>query len=114
MTTNQAVDDLIKQDLFKLLGLEAISDTEKAALYQKVLTTIQNRVIAQLMDKFSDDDAEEFGKYAEANDQDGLSQFLKERNIDILDLMVKEALVYKAELVTLAQPFLHQKTADSA
>ena len=59
MTTNQAVDDLIKQDLFKLLGLEAISDTEKAALYQKVLTTIQNRVRAQLMDRFSDAEAQQ-------------------------------------------------------
>ena len=111
MATNQALDDLIKQDLFKLLGLEAISEEEKAALYQKVLATIQNRVIAQLMDRFTDQEAEEFGMFAEANDQPGLQAFLTERKIDILDLMVKEALVYKAELVTLAQPFLHQKPA---
>lgn len=114
MATNQALDDLIKQDLFKLLGLEAISDDEKAALYQKVLTTIQNRVIAQLMDRFTDAEAEEFGNLAETGDQTRLSQFLEDRQIDILDFMVKEALIYKAELVTLAQPFLHQKTADSA
>ena len=112
MTTNQAVDDLIKQDLFKLLGLEAISDTEKAALYQKVLTTIQNRVMAQLMDRFSDAEAQQFGDLAEAGDQAGLSQFFNDHNIDILDLMLKEALSYKAELVTLAQPFLHQQPSD--
>lgn len=113
MTTNQVLDDLIRQDLFKLLGLEAISDEEKAVLYQKVLTTIQNRVIAQLMDRLTDAEAEEFSKFAEAGDQAGLTGFLTERKIDILDLMVKEALVYKAELVTLAQPFLHQKSVDT-
>lgn len=112
MTTNQALDDLIKQDLFKLLGLEAISDEEKAALYQKVLATIQNRVMAQLMDRFTDAEAQQFGDLAEAGDPTGLSRFLHDRNIDILDLMLKEALSYKAELVTLAQPFLHQKTVQ--
>ena len=114
MATNQVLDDLIKHDLFKLLGLEAISDEEKAALYHKVLTTIQNRVLAQLMDRFSDSEAEEFGTLAEAGNQEGLSQFLKDRTIDILDMMVKEALVYKAELVTLAQPFLHQQPAGES
>lgn len=107
-TTNQALDDLIRQDLFKLLGLEAISEEEKAALYQKVLQTIQNRVIAQLIDQLSMSEAEQFGKLAEARDQAGLDTFLKDRHIDIVDLMVKEAILYKAELLALAKPFLHQ------
>lgn len=94
-------DDILNKDLLELLGLGNVSDEEKGEMYTKMGETIENRVIARVADQMTD---EELDKWSELADEDPATagENLREKGIDIPTLIAEESLIYKTELVSLA------------
>ena len=92
---------VLNADLLELLGAKDMSDEEKAKLYQTAIDTIENRVMARVMDLLTDEDMEEWEKLPEG-DQEATHAFLTTHEIDLPQLYAKEALAYKTEIASLA------------
>ncbi len=105
--------DLISEDIFKLVGLESMNEAEKQRLYGQFEETIRNRVIARLFDKLTDEQAEEFAKFAQSKDSAGMTNFLQSINIDLQLMMAQEAIIYKSELLLLCKPFKAMQPAQA-
>lgn len=98
------IDDFLDADILNLLGADNMPPEEKDKIYKKMVDTITNRVILKIDDLLkTDENRNKFKKLLDANDNDKISQFLTSCNIDVKQLIVQETLIYKTELVALAQ-----------
>lgn len=113
MEQNLAVDheqppvnyqDILDKDILELMGAENLPEEKKQQLYATMLDTIQNRVIARVADQLPEQDLAKWQQLAETGDDREIDQFLKDRGLDVAQLMLQEALIYKTELVELAKP----------
>lgn len=102
MTRNISYDEIINQDILELLGAKDLPAPKKEVLYQKMLQTIQNRVIARIDDELSEDERQQWLTLVDSADQQKMTDFLKNKGFDLPKLMLEEALIYKTELVDLA------------
>lgn len=103
-TADPSFDDILNKDILELMGAQDLPDEKKQELYQKMLDTIQNRVIADIADQLKDEEMDAFKQIVDTGDRQKMSDFLKEKDIDLAKLMLQEALVYKTEMANLAQP----------
>lgn len=94
---------LVETDIFDLIGApKSISKEEKETLILKMQATIENRVIARIMDKLSDAEIKEFDQKMQIGQKDGF-EYLKSRKIDFNKLVLEESIILKTELADLAQ-----------
>ncbi len=94
---------LVETDIFDLIGApKSISKEEKSALILKMYQTIENRVIAKIMDKLSDEEIKEFDEKMKLGQKDGF-EYLKNKDINFNKLVLEESIILKTELVDLAQ-----------
>ncbi len=91
-------DALINEDIFDLIGMKDASEDEKNEMRSKIMQTVENRVLAQLSDKLSDEEMEEV---VNLTDPEALTNYFEAKNIDIPQMFGREALLYKTELVSL-------------
>lgn len=91
---------VLDADLLELLGAENISDTEKQEVYEKAVQTIENRVLARIVDELTDEDLEEWEKIPTDN-KEAQQKFFAERGIDLSKLYTLEAVIYKSEIASL-------------
>ncbi len=103
---DQSVSDgeILNKDILELMGASGLPKKKRQKLYAKMLDTIQNRVIARVADQLSEPDLKEWHELAETGDNQQIDRFLKGRGIDVAQLQLQEALMYKAEMVKLAKP----------
>ncbi|MEI6144435.1 MAG: hypothetical protein WCP91_02460 [Candidatus Berkelbacteria bacterium] len=94
--------DIIDEDILELIGGENMSPEQKDELYKTMMATIQTRVMARVDDLLSDEDARGVKGFLDADDKAGFEQFMTDKNIDIKLLYSQESLLYKLELVELA------------
>lgn len=97
----EAYEELLKTDIIDLIGGKDFTDEQKDELYNKMLDTISNRVIVKVSEKLPDNDFVELEKILESGDKEKINKFFEDKNIDIKQMFVEEALVYKVEMVTL-------------
>lgn len=97
-------EEIINKDILELLGTSDLSEDEKADFYQKMIDTIENRVIGRIADQLTEEEQQEWNKIGESKDKQKMDEFLKAKNIDINQLTLQETLSYKAEIAVLAQP----------
>ncbi len=93
------VDDLLREDIFKLLHLEGLGEEQKAALIEKMDNTIQARLVTRIASILSEQEAERFSQLAESNDQEGMKTLLTTNGIDATQLATEEAIRFRVELV---------------
>lgn len=94
---------IIENDILKLLDLDGVSDEKKDELYQKMLSTIQNRVVARLLDELDEKSREKFKKLLDGEKEEEIKKMLANKGININELMAQEALIYKTEVVGLVE-----------
>ena len=94
---------IIEEDILKLLGLDNASVEKKDELYKKMLSTIQNRVVVRLLDELDKDSREKFKKLLDKEKEEEIEKMLKNKGININELMAQEALIYKTEIVGLVK-----------
>lgn len=95
-------EDVLNKDILSLMQADNLPDDEKQKLYEKMLGTIQNRVIARITDKLTDEEVEELKKLLDEGDQDKIQSFMKAHDIDWPKMMLEETLIYKTELASLS------------
>lgn len=94
---------LVESDIFDLIGSpKSISRREKEALILKMYQTIENRVIAKIMDRLSNVEIKEFDEKMKLSQKDGF-EYLKNKNIDFNRLVLEESIILKTELADLAR-----------
>lgn len=98
---NYTYEDIINKDILELMGVSNIPEEKKRELYTKMIETIENRAINQIANMLSEKDTEEWKKIAETKDKQKEDQFLKSKNIDLVQIMLNQTLLYKAEMVDL-------------
>jgi hypothetical protein len=91
---------VLDADLLELLGAENLSEEDRQKVYETAVQTIENRVLARVVDELTDEDLEAWEKIPET-DKAALKQFLDERGIDLAKLYVAEAIQYKSEIASL-------------
>jgi len=92
---------LLDKDILEIIGGKDLSQEKKEKLYTRMAETIQNRVIARIYDKLSEENAIQVDSLLESDDKNQLEQFLKEKNIDLAKMLLAEAIVYKSEMIEL-------------
>ena len=94
---------LVESDIFDLIGApKSISKEEKSALILKMYQTIENRVIAKIMDKLSDREIKEFDQKMQIGQKEAF-EYLKSKDINFNKLVLEESIILKTELADLAK-----------
>lgn len=88
---------LLTEDLFTLLGMEHLSDSEKADILAKVDQTINLRVYRAITDELSDENLEKLDRMEAAQ----IVPFLESLGYNMRQLIAQEALTYRIELSSL-------------
>jgi len=91
---------ILESDLLELMGADKVSDEDKQEIYETAFKTIENRVLARIIDELTDKDLEEFENIPES-DGEAIAKFLQERGIELEKLYAMEAITYKSELASL-------------
>lgn len=97
----QKLNDILDKDIFELIGGKDLYEEKKKELYLKIGETIENRAIARIDDRLSEQEREEWLKIIDENNKAKMEEFLKSKNIDVAKLVVQEALIYKLEIAGL-------------
>lgn len=95
-------DELMNQDIFKVLKLDHLSQEEKDKLQEKMVNTIQGRIMARIMDVLSAEDQKKLNELFDKNDDKEIEEFLKNKT-DMQNIVVQEILLYKAEMIDNSQ-----------
>jgi len=103
MKQNFSDEDILNKDILELMGAQNLPQEKKQEIYQKMIETIQNRVIAKILDQLSEQDAEEWKKLLDSGDKQKAEEFLKTKQIDVAKLMLEESIIYKTEMVGLME-----------
>jgi len=101
MNQNFSDQDIINKDILEILNLKNLPNNKKQEFYQKMTETIQNRVMAKILDGLNENEKEEFTKLLDENDKQKIEEFLKSHGVDTAKLMLEESVIYKTEMVGL-------------
>lgn len=91
--------DFITQDIWELMNLEDAPQEKKDQILEDMLATIQNRVLARVLDSLQNDEIKIMESRIDSGEENAMENFLKEKSIDIYKITSEEAVMYKAELV---------------
>lgn len=90
--------DIVNDDLFTLLGVPGASDEQKQKIMSSMIVTVQNRVLARLMDLFDEQEREQLNAALEKKDLKAVDEMLAAKGMpEFLALVAQEAILYKAE-----------------
>ncbi|MEX0805448.1 MAG: DUF5663 domain-containing protein [Candidatus Binatia bacterium] len=101
MTIIPTVDDILKKDLFELLGVEKASDEEKEALVATMTKTVDARVALRVASMLSEEDTNAFQQLADSGDAQKIVDFLVEKGVDLPQIVSEEATRYRIEVAQL-------------
>ena len=95
------ISDILNKDIIALLGLENLPVEQQEEYRQKALQTVNDRAFVRITDIL---DGKGLLEAFEAEDRDevGTTAWLAEHGIDLEQMMVEEALLYKAQMKTMA------------
>ena len=102
-TDGTSTEDILNKDILELMGAKNMPEEKKQELYQKMMETIQNRMIGKAFDLLEEKDKAEFKRLAEEQKKSELEEFLKARGINLSKMMLQESLLYKTEMAELSK-----------
>jgi len=105
-------EDILNKDILELLGIQDLDQAKKQEIYQTMMQTIQNRVMARILDQLKPEEAEEWKNLLDSQDKQKAEEFLRSRKIDVAKLMLEEAVIYKTEIIGLAGQIKNSNQKD--
>lgn len=100
-------DDILEKNIFDLIGAQALSEEEKQKMETQMKDTIYNRAIARVDEQLPEEKQSEFKAVLDRGQTDEIEQFFQGNGVNIQQLLMEEAIIYKTELASL---FAHAKT----
>lgn len=91
--------DLIDKDIFELLGLKNAPEEKKKEILENMMGTVQNRIMARILDSLNDDEIKEFEQLVSTKDETQIKDFLDKKGIDLTQISAEESLLYKTEII---------------
>lgn len=91
--------ELLQKNIISLLGLEALSQEKKIQLLEKVTDLVFKRTMVKVMEALSEKDQTELEKLIDAGDSDKTSEFVAEKIPNFEEIMNKEIIAVKEEMV---------------
>jgi len=95
------MDDVLDKDILEILGVQDLPEDKKSDLYLKLAETLQNMVVARLVDKLNKEEFEELAALMEDKKQEEVKVFMTAHNIDLKAMFVEEAFIMKAQVAAL-------------
>lgn len=93
-------EEFFDKGIFDLLEIKDLSEEQKNKITRDMMTTINNRVLARVLDLLQEKGVkEQFESLLEINSQEKIEDFLTEHQIDLKGIAVEESLLYKMEIV---------------
>jgi len=93
--------DFWDKDIFKLMGLKNVPEDKKKEMMDSMMRTVQNRVLARILDSMEEVDVKEFEKLIKDGDNEKTNAFLESKNINLTQISAEEAMLYKTELINM-------------
>lgn len=107
-------EEFNKIDLLDAIGVKNPSPEERKQLEEKMMETIRIRVLDKIDQTLSPEAAAEWQKIVEGESEDAIDPFLKKNNLDINQLMLDEAVIYKMEMLKIAEDAKNSSTGSPA
>ncbi len=95
--------ELLQKNIISLLGLEALSQEKKIQLLEKITDLVFKRTMVKVMGELSEEDQAELEKLIDTGDSDKTNNFVAEKVPNFEELMNKEILAVKEEMMTEAE-----------
>lgn len=92
-------DELLNKDIFELLGLKDVSDKERSAIIADMSETIQNRILARILDSLSAEKVTQFQQLLDGAEQKAIDDFLITEKLDIQKIATETTIMYKVQLL---------------
>lgn len=90
---------VIQQHIINLLNLDYLPDTQKAALLDKMVEVINQRVFLRILEDFNEEQKGKFEKLLEEGSDEDLQTFIQVNVPDFLAMLAEETIILKEELV---------------
>lgn len=95
--------DIVNDDIFTLMGIPNASDDQKQSLMTLMMQTVQNRVLARILDLFDTKERKKIDAAFAKKDLATVNAMLAQKGMpEFLALVAQEVMVYKAEAASLA------------
>jgi len=95
------IQEIFDKDILEIMGATNLPEEKKQELYEKMLATVQDRVLLRIDDQLDDASRQEWAQAIDSGDQAQAEAFLKSKNIDVAKLLVEEALAYKTTIAAM-------------
>lgn len=103
-SSSPAAETILSKNIFDILGLADLPKDQKAALLQKLLRIIYQRVIARIMDATPKDAMRDLTRAVRMEDEQGTTKVLRQNNLPSFEtMMAEEALFMKHEMDLLSR-----------
>lgn len=97
-------DDVIKKNIFDILGLTGLPEDQKAQMLQKMLQIVYQRVVARIMDILAEDALRNLKLAIDAEDEKTVTAILNKHGLPpFATMMAEEALFLKYEMEALGR-----------
>lgn len=110
--SDDEIKDILDKDLLDLMGAQTMTDEQKADMYLKMSTTIQDRAMLRVYDALTDEERAEFASIIDSGDAAKTNEYLLAKDISIPKLLVQEAMLYKLEMMSLLK--MGKNNADTS
>lgn len=97
------VEDYLNKDILEMMGVEDLPNDKKEEIYNKMMSTIHERVMARVVDSLSEEQFAKLKEILKENSEEKFAQFAEETGIDLPQIYSEEALIYKIEMVNLVK-----------
>lgn len=93
--------DYLNKDIFELIDAKDIPQEKQDEILNKMLETIQQRVIVRVLDQLSDQDYEKLKEILKSKDEKRFDEFYNKTGLSLVEIYSEESLLYKIEIVNL-------------
>lgn len=90
--------DILQQNIIKVLGLEALPDERKLALLDKMTDLVQKRVSLKILEQLQENDKQELEQIMKKGSPEKLGAFLSKKVPNLEELLKQEITTLKQEM----------------
>jgi hypothetical protein len=87
-----------------IIGQSNIPEHEKTDLINKMVSEIQERALLRVLNSLTEEKQQTLNNLLAGGNNEATTQFFKENNIDISQIMFEESVVYKIDLLEQKRP----------